>query len=131
MCPPPDNNSIDVTLALSKMHDCLTDDLATSASAFFIAHGMDVDDLSLDGSDPISHLMNGYCANHTTPACTEISQGIRLPVKMAIVVSETVIDRYTRNQMSLEHLSVVCSAVGIHSGGRQPESLNLIQKLKQ
>ena len=42
---PPDDNSIDVILILSKIHDRLTNDLATSASVFFIAHGMDLDTL--------------------------------------------------------------------------------------
>ena len=42
------------------------------------------------------HLMNGYCANHATAACAEVSRHVRSPVKMAIVVAEIVIDGYRR-----------------------------------
>ena len=126
-----DDNSIDIALALAKLHECLTNCSTTDVSALLIAHGMDVDDPSLDRSDVLSHLMNGYCANHAAPACIEISRGVRSPVEMAITVSKTVIDRYSRKQISLENLTAICSAVGMHSGGRRPESLSLVKKLKQ
>jgi len=92
-------------------------------SAFFAAHGMDVEDPLLDRSDTISHLMNGYCANHVASGCVEISCSIRSPVEMAITITEMIVDEYTHKQILPEHLSIVCLAVGIKSGGRRPESL--------
>ena len=79
---------------------------------------MDVDDPLLDKSDAISNLMNGYCANHATAACAEISQHVRSPVKMAIVVVEIVIDGYRRRQLSSQNFRTICSAVGIKPGCR-------------
>lgn len=105
---PPDNNTLDVALALAELHECLTNDSTTQTSAFFVAHGMDVDDVLLDKSDTLSHLMNGYCANHATPACTEIARNVRSPVEMAIVVSEMVINRHACKELSPEHLAAVC-----------------------
>jgi hypothetical protein len=89
----------------------------SNVSVFFAAHGMDVDDPLLDNSDVLSHLMNGYCAGHATPACSEVSRRIKSPVKMAVAVTEIVIDGYSRQQLSTEGLRATCSAVGI-----KPES---------
>ena len=109
----------------------MTNDSAADISAFFAAHGIDVEDPLLDKSDAISHLMNGYCATHAAAGCIEISHNIRSPVEMAIAVAEMIVDEYTHGRISPGHLSIVCSAVGIKSGGRRPESLTLIKKLKQ
>ena len=46
---------------------------AVDVLTFFAAHGMDIEDPLLDGSDVILHLMNSYCANHSTNACAEVS----------------------------------------------------------
>jgi len=91
---------------------------------------MDVDGPSLDKSDAISHLMNGYCANHISSACTEVSRNVRSPVEMAVAMAEMVIDGYAHGKISLEHIRIVCSAVGIKSGGRRPEGSILVRKLK-
>ena len=91
---------------------------------------MDVSDPLLDKSDAISHLMNGYCANHATAACAEVSRHVRSPVKMAIVVAEIVINGYCRRQLSSENLRTICSAVGIKPDCRQREGDRLAKKLK-
>ena len=97
---------------------------------FFSAHGMDIDDVVSDKSDVICHLMNGYCANRATPACAEVSQHARSPVRMAIVVTEIVIDGYSRGELSTEYLRAVCSAVGIKPDMQRREGPNLIKKLE-
>ena len=124
------NRTIDVDLVLSVLTKYLHDDPATRTSSFLTAHGMDVDDPLLDNSDIISHLMNGYCANHVTPTCNEISQRVKSPVKMAIAVTEIVINGYARGQLSLENLRAICSAIGIKATSHKQESSNLIGKLK-
>ena len=53
---------------------------------------MDTKDPLLDKFDTISYLMNGYCANHATHACTEVSRHIESPVKMAIAATEVVVN---------------------------------------
>jgi len=101
------NHSIDVDLVLSILIKCLHDDSANAVSSFFAVHGMDVDDPLLDECDAISHLMNGYCANHTTPACSEVSR-----------------------ELSSEHLKTICSTIGIKPNCHQRQGDSLIQKLK-
>lgn len=98
-------------------------------STFFAIHGMDTEDPLLDESDIISHLMNSYCANHTTDACTEVSQHVKSPVKMAITVTQIVIDGYLRREFSSEHLRTICSAVGIKPDAAGEKAITLLQNL--
>ena len=91
---------------------------------------MDTEDLLLDESDVISHLVNGYCASHSANGCTEVSRGVRSPVRMAITVTQIVIDAHLRGQLSVENLRMICTAVGIQPDHHRQESDNLIKKLK-
>lgn len=97
---------------------------------FVTNHGMDTEDLLLDESDVISHLMNGCCATHSTNGCTEVSRGVKSPVRMAITVTQIVIDACLRGQLSVECLRMICSTVGIKPDCGRRESENLIKKLK-
>ena len=124
------NCSVDASLVLSVLNQHFRNHSAADASTFFAAHGMDTEDLLLDESDIISHLMNGCCANHATDACTEISRRVKSPVKMAIAVTQIVIDEYLRRQLSSEHLRTICFAVGIKPDCNRRESDNLIKKLR-
>ena len=85
----------------------------------------------LDKSDVISHLMNGYCANHLTPACAEISHRVKSPVTMAITITEIVINEYSRGQLSSRDLRDICFAIGIEPHPHREEGSYLIDKLKQ
>ena len=85
----------------------------------------------LDKSDVISHLMNGYCANHLTPACAEISHRVKSPVMMAITITEIVINEYSRGQLSSRDLRDICFAIGIEPHPHREEGSYLIDKLKQ
>ena len=126
---PPDNNSIDVALIPSKMHDRLTNGLAMSASVFFIAHAMDVDTLTTGRWTGLTlphtdeRLLHQPCYSRTHRDFTR-----HQPVNMVSMVSEMVIDRYIRKKMTPKHLSAVCSTVGIYSRGHRPESLDLVQE---
>ena len=109
----------------------LHDDPFINVSAFFVAHGMDVDDPLLDKTDAISHLMNGYCANHATPACSEVSRRVRSPVKLAIAITEIVIDGYSRRDLSSQNLRTICSAVGIRPNlTNKQEGDSFVKKLR-
>ena len=102
----------------------------TNAPTLLAAHDIDVNDPMFDKSDVISHLMNGYCANHSTPACVEISRKVKSPVKMAIAVTKIVIDGYSRGELSPRDLQETCSAIGIKPHQHHPEGPDLINKLK-
>ena len=115
---------------LSKLNECLSNGSIVDASSFFVAHGMDVEDTLLDESDVVSHLMNGYCANHSTPACAEVSRRVKSPVKMAVAITGVVINGYSQGQLSSERLRSICSAIGIHPDRNKLESANLVKKLK-
>ena len=124
------NHSIDAELVLSKLNDHLLNDPIVDVSVLFVAHGMNVEDPLLDKSDAILHLMNGYCANHSTNACAEVLQDVNSPVKMAIAVTEIILDSYSQGQLSSEHLWSICYAVGIRPDRHQLESTSLVNKLK-
>ena len=81
------------------MNGHLPNDSAVDSSAFLAAYGMDTEDPLLDKSDMISYLMNGYYVNHVTRACTEASQCVKPPVKMAIAVTEVAIDKYSQGEL--------------------------------
>lgn len=112
------------------LNECLYHDPTIDTPTVLTAHGIDPDDPLLDKSDVISHLMNGFCANHTTPACTEISRRIRSPVKMAIAIAEIVINGYRQGQVSARHFRDVCSAIGIKPYKHREGGPNLIKKLE-
>jgi len=107
----------------------MPNDSTANTSTFFDAHGLDVDDLSLDKSDIIPHLMNGYCAeSHDPSMCRGFGMyQVTAPVKMAIAV---IIEGYSEGELSSENLRSICSAVGIQPDRGKQEGANLIGKLK-
>lgn len=103
----------------------------TDAATLFAVHDIDVDDPMLDKSDVISHLMNNCCANHSTPACAEISRRVESPVTMTISISEIVINEYFQGQLSSRDLREICFAIGIEPHPHCEEGSYLIDELKQ
>ena len=124
---PLSNNSIDVDIVLSKLNQCYNNP-NFDLSAFFIAHGVDCDDVPMAHEDVISHFLNGKCTGRKTPGCSEVARDVRSPIKMALTLTEAIVVQYERNQISLDNLHTCCSAIGVTTTQR-PEYAVLTQKL--
>jgi hypothetical protein len=66
--PEPGDDSIDIDIVLSTLNSCCNDP-GFNASEFFAIHNAGFDDAPLNREDVMSHLLNGQCANKTTPGC--------------------------------------------------------------
>ena len=124
---PLSNNSIDVDIILSELNQCYNNP-NFDLSAFFIAHGVDCDDVPMAHEDVISHFLNGKCAGQKTPGCSEVARDVRSPIKMALTLTEAIVVQCERNQISLDDLRTCCSAIGVTTTQR-PEYTVLTQKL--
>ena len=113
---------------LWKLDSCVNDP-NFDMSAFFAAHGMESFDTSLTREDVISHFLNGQCVARDAPGCLEVSCGVRSPIKMALMVTESIVARCKRKQIAEEDLPVYCSAIGVTTT-RRPEYTVLTRKLK-
>ena len=122
------DNLIDVDIILSKLNSCSNND-DFDLSAFFAAHGVDVDGVPLTHEDVISHFLNGQCAGRDVPGCSEVACGVRSPIKIALTVTEAIVVHCECKQISLGDLRMYCSAIGIATMKR-PEYTVLAQKLK-
>ena len=122
------NDSIDVDIILSKLNSC-SNDPNFNQSAFFTAHGVDVDDAPLTREDVISHFLNGQCAGRKTTGCSEVARDIRSPIKMALIVTEAIVISCEHERISLNELRTCCSAIGLTTTQR-PEYTVLAHKLK-
>ncbi|KAF9648364.1 hypothetical protein BDM02DRAFT_2301750 [Thelephora ganbajun] len=124
--PAPSDNSIDVNIVLSKLNSCFNDP-NFNVSVLFATHGVDLDDVSSNCEDVVSHFLNGQCASRKAPGCSEVARSVSSPIKMALMVTETTVVHCERKQISLADLHMCCSVIGITI--RQPEYTILAQKL--
>lgn len=123
-----DDDHVDVNIVLWKLNSC-SNDQSFDTSAFFAIHDMEPDDVPLTREDIMSHFLNGQCASRKAPGCREVSHNVRSPIKMALVVTEEIIARCERNEISADDLHSYCSAIGVTTTQR-PEFPFLIRKLK-
>ena len=83
-------DAIDVDNVLSKLNQCSSDP-KFDLHAFFTAHAVEFDDVSLTREDVMSHFLNGQCAGRKAPGCHEVAHDVRYPVGMALATTEAVV----------------------------------------
>ena len=73
-------------------------------------------------------MLNGQCASLKSPGCSEVAHKVRSPIRIALTVTEAVVIRCKRDQVSLDELRVYCNVIGVTTDQR-PEYTALVQKL--
>lgn len=122
------DKEIDIDIVLSKLNSCYNEP-AFDTSVFFVAHGVESNDILLDREDVISHFLNGQCANKQASGCLEVAQTVKSPIKIALNVTEAIIVECEHKHIHLNNLRAYCSAIGIVTTQR-PEYYPLVQRLR-